>query len=119
MVRLCWGTGGRVRHPWRGCRNRRRMIADPWRSDSNVWLGRKGPVHGSKVRQGMVRRCWGSGGTKISPTSSSSCPHPWRGHGGEDGRGGDDISWGSGGRGGVGEAEKAPPVGTELLWDGG
>jgi hypothetical protein len=25
---------------------------------------------------------------------------------------------GSGGRGGIGEAQAAPPVGTELLWDG-
>jgi hypothetical protein len=35
---------------------------------------------------------------KISLTSSSSCPHPWRGHGSEDGCGSDDVSWGSGGR---------------------
>jgi hypothetical protein len=98
-VRLRWGSCGGVRHPWRGCRNRRRRTtADPWRSGSKVWLGRKGPVHVSEVRQGMVRRRWGSGGTKISPTSSSSCPHPWRGHGGEDGRGGGDVSWGSAGR---------------------
>jgi hypothetical protein len=39
------------------------------------------PVHGSNVQQGMVRRCWGSGGTKISATPLSSCPHPWRGRG--------------------------------------